>query len=84
MPQKRLFQAIEFRIEQKVTIFEDVAQGEHKLARGFLPTQTWSAHWLAHDEFARAVEDFLQHEASSVTQYVDELNESNPTSLNFA
>ena len=72
------YQAIEFCIEQKITIFEGGAQGEHKLARGFLPTQTWSAHWLAHDEFARAVEDFLQREASSVTQYVDELNESNP------
>lgn len=72
------YQAIEFCIEQKIATFEGGAQGEHKIARGFLPVTTWSAHWLAHPEFSRAVEDFLQREAKGMSQYVDELNDSNP------
>ena len=72
------YQAIEFCIAQKIALFEGGAQGEHKIARGFLPETTWSAHWLAHPEFSRAVEDFLQREAKGMSQYVDELNDSNP------
>lgn len=72
------YQAIEFCIERKIGIFEGGAQGEHKLARGFLPSTTWSAHWLAHAEFARAVDDFLQRESRGVARYMDELNERNP------
>ncbi|MDA8382113.1 MAG: GNAT family N-acetyltransferase [Betaproteobacteria bacterium] len=72
------YQAIEFCIENRIALFEGGAQGEHKLARGFLPTRTWSAHWLAEPRFARAVDDFLQREAGGITRYVDELNDSNP------
>lgn len=72
------YQAIEFCIEQRIALFEGGAQGEHKIARGFLPETTWSAHWLAHPEFSRAVEDFLQREAKGMSQYVDELKDSNP------
>ena len=72
------YQAIEFCIEHGITTFEGGAQGEHKLARGFLPVTTWSAHWLAHPQFSRAVEDFLQRETRGIIQYVDELNDSNP------
>lgn len=72
------YQAIEFCIAQKIATFEGGAQGEHKIARGFLPVTTWSAHWLAQPEFSRAVEDFLQREAKGLSRYVDELNDSNP------
>ena len=72
------YQAIEFCIERNIATFEGGAQGEHKLARGFLPTTTWSAHWLAHPEFSRAVEDFLHRETRGIAQYVDELNDRNP------
>jgi len=72
------YQAIEFCIANRIASFEGGAQGEHKLARGFLPVTTWSAHWLAHPEFARAVEDHLQREAGGMARYMDELNESNP------
>jgi predicted N-acyltransferase len=58
--------------------FEGGAQGEHKMARGLLPVQTWSAHWLAHPQFARAVGDFLAREGAGVTGYLDELNERRP------
>jgi len=60
------------------TRFEGGAQGEHKMARGLLPVQTWSAHWLAHPQFARAVGDFLEREGASVAGYLDELNERRP------
>ena len=58
--------------------FEAGAQGEHKLSRGFLPTATFSAHWLSHPEFSRAVAEFLQREKNGVEFYLDELNEHSP------
>ena len=58
--------------------FEGGAQGEHKMARGLLPVQTWSAHWLAHPQFAQAVSDFLGREGAGVANYLDELNERRP------
>ena len=72
------YQPLEFCIEQGVAVFEGGAQGEHKMARGFLPTKTWSAHWLAHPAFADAVEHFLEREAGGIDEYIDELNERNP------
>jgi predicted N-acyltransferase len=72
------YQAIEFCIERKIPLFEGGAQGEHKLARGFTPVQTTSAHWLKHPAFADAIEKFLERETAGVEQYVDELNERAP------
>ena len=54
-----LLPAAAWCIEQGYRRFEGGAQGEHKMARGLLPVQTWSAHWLAHPQFAHAVADFL-------------------------
>ena len=72
------YQAIEFCIANRIATFEGGAQGEHKLARGFLPVTTWSAHWLAHPRFSSAVADFLQRESGGIERYVDELNENSP------
>jgi predicted N-acyltransferase len=72
------YQPLEFCIANKIAAFEGGAQGEHKMARGFLPKQTWSAHWLAHEAFADAVERFLAQEGKGMDDYVDELNERNP------
>ena len=72
------YQPLEFCIEQKIAVFEGGAQGEHKMARGFLPTKTWSAHWLAHPSFADAVQRFLERESGGIDEYVDELNERTP------
>jgi predicted N-acyltransferase len=72
------YQALEFCIETGITRFEGGAQGQHKMARGFLPQKTWSAHWLAHPAFANAIERFLQRENSGIDEYLDELNESTP------
>ena len=72
------YQAMEFCIARGIRTFEGGAGGEHKLARGFLPVTTRSAHWLAHPRFARAVEDYLQRETDAISGYVDELNERSP------
>ena len=72
------YQPLEFCIEQKIAVFEGGAQGEHKMARGFLPTKTWSAHWLAHPAFADAIERFLEREKGGIDDYIDELNDRNP------
>jgi len=72
------YQPLEFCIEQGITTFEGGAQGEHKMARGFLPTRTYSAHWLAHPSFADAIERFLEREAGGIDEYMSELNERTP------
>jgi len=72
------YQAIEFCIKRGITTFEGGAQGEHKLARGFLPRPTYSAHWLAHPGFSGAIEEFLARESLHMRDYISELNEHNP------
>ena len=72
------YQPLEFCIASKIRCFEGGAQGEHKMARGFLPHKTWSAHWLAHPSFTDAVERFLEQEAGGINAYLDELNERQP------
>ncbi|RQS28430.1 N-acetyltransferase [Burkholderia sp. Bp8992] len=72
------YQLLEFCIEAGLDTFEGGAQGEHKLARGFLPTVTRSAHWLAHPAFSDAVARFLERETEHIHAYVDELREHDP------
>ncbi|HEX8884297.1 MAG TPA: GNAT family N-acetyltransferase [Noviherbaspirillum sp.] len=72
------YQPLEFCIERGLAAFEGGAQGEHKMARGFLPQKTWSAHWLAHPAFSDAVERFLEQESGGIAAYMDELDERNP------
>ena len=72
------YQPLEWCIANGYRRFEGGAQGEHKMARGLLPVQTWSAHWLAHPQFARAVDDFVAREGVGVESYLDELAERRP------
>jgi hypothetical protein len=72
------YQPLAWCIAHGMLRFEGGAQGEHKMARGLLPVQTWSAHWLAHPQFAQAVADFLEREGAGVESYLDELNERRP------
>jgi predicted N-acyltransferase len=72
------YQPLEFCIEEKLSRFEGGAQGEHKMARGFLPVITHSAHWLAHQGFEDAVGRFLANEANLIHSHIDELRERNP------
>lgn len=72
------YQVIEYCITRGIAVFEGGAQGEHKMARGLMPVQTCSAHWLAQPQFAQAVESFLARERQGIASYIDELNEHTP------
>jgi len=72
------YQAIEYAIAHRLEVFEGGAQGEHKIFRGLMPVEALSAHWLAHPQFARAVENFLERESAGVERYVNELCEHSP------
>lgn len=63
------YQAIEYAIARGLRIFEGGAQGEHKIARGLMPVNTKSAHWLAHPEFAAAVEKYLDRETALMDEH---------------
>ncbi len=64
---------LEWALQHDIAVIEGGAQGEHKLARGFEPVQTRSAHWLAHPAFADAVERFLEQERTGVDHYMQGL-----------
>ncbi|MSR08034.1 MAG: N-acetyltransferase [Gammaproteobacteria bacterium] len=65
------YQGIEYCIEQGLQSFEPGTQGEHKISRGFVPTETWSAHWLSHPQFAAAIDQYLDRERSHIDEYID-------------
>jgi len=71
-------QAIEYCISQGLKVFEGGAQGEHKMARGLLPTPTWSAHWIADPRFEEAIRRFLHEETQGVEHYLEELDGHKP------
>jgi len=72
------YQGIDYCIEHKLNVFEPGTQGEHKISRGFVPTETWSAHWLSHPEFAAAVDEYLSNERRHVDRYMNFLGERVP------
>ncbi len=72
------YQGIDYCIESGKTLFEPGTQGEHKIARGFSPVTTWSAHWLAHPEFAGAIERYLDEEGRHIERYIDAVDAHTP------
>ena len=72
------YQSIETAIALGVQVIEGGAQGEHKMARGFMPVQTCSAHSLSEPAFADAVDRYLERERGMIDGYLDELNERAP------
>ena len=72
------YQGIEYAIEQKLKHFEPGAQGEHKISRGFLPTKTWSAHWIADQKFEPAIRDFCRREQQFMHLDCEELMNLSP------
>ena len=63
------YQPIDYCVRHGIGRFEAGAQGEHKLSRGLVPTPTYSAHWLAHPEFKRAIREFLTAETHQIERY---------------
>ena len=72
------YRGIDYCIAQGLQTFDPGAQGEHKLARGFLPTLTWSGHWIAHPQFREAIAEFLRQERRHIAAYRDGLLEHSP------
>ena len=72
------YQAIEYCIREGIQTLEGGAQGEHKMARGFMPKTIQSAHWLADQQFSNAVKLYLKREHAGMAAYVDELAEHTP------
>ncbi|MEQ1549776.1 GNAT family N-acetyltransferase [Sphingorhabdus sp.] len=72
------YQAIDFAIAHGLARVEAGAQGEHKLARGYLPVTTWSAHFIADPGFREAIEDFLGRERRAVEREQEFLGELGP------
>jgi uncharacterized protein len=72
------YQAIDFAIQHKLARVEAGAQGEHKLARGYLPTKTYSAHYIADPSLRRAIADYLVREREYVDAASEQLAEYAP------
>ncbi|MDH5456032.1 MAG: GNAT family N-acetyltransferase [Gammaproteobacteria bacterium] len=72
------YQGIEYCIETGKQHFEPGTQGEHKISRGFSPVTTWSAHWLAHPEFANAIGRYLDEEGRHIQRYIDAIARHTP------
>ncbi len=72
------YRLIEYAIEQGVQRFEAGAQGAHKIQRGFLPNLTYSAHWIAHPAFHRAIGEFIEEEKRSIQSNIEDNPELSP------
>jgi len=72
------YQAIEFAIENGLKKVEAGAQGEHKLARGYRPVTTYSAHYIADPGFRQAVAKYLEEERNYIAALQESLSELTP------
>jgi predicted N-acyltransferase len=72
------YQGLDFCIANGLKRFEPGAQGEHKVSRGFLPTRTWSAHWIGDPRWRGLIGRFLQDERAGMDDYVEEMAERSP------
>jgi uncharacterized protein len=72
------YQAIQYAIEHKLARVEAGAQGEHKISRGYLPSMTYSAHYIVNPLLRRAIDDFLRRERAYVAAAREELAEASP------
>jgi len=71
-------QGIEFCIERGIPRFEPGTQGEHKVSRGFEPTLTWSAHYIADADFRAAIGEYLIREGEAIDAYAQEVQQHVP------
>ena len=72
------YQAIDFALSRGLARVEAGAQGEHKLARGYGPVQTYSAHRIADRRLARAIADYLERERCHVAESIETYGEHTP------
>ena len=67
-------QGVDFCIERGIARFEPGTQGEHKVSRGFVPSSTWSMHWIVDTRFRAAIGDYLRRESVHVDEYAREVD----------
>jgi len=72
------YQGIEYCINNNLQVFEPGAQGEHKVARGFTPTLTRSAHWIKDKAFKDPIKGFCEQEVQHIERYMQQVNTHNP------
>ena len=72
------YRAIDYAIERGLARVEAGAQGEHKIARGYEPVKTASAHWIAHPQFREAITRYLEQERKSISGDVEFLEDFTP------
>lgn len=72
------YQGLEYCITHGLQRFEPGAQGEHKISRGFLPTPTWSAHWIADPQFREAITSYTRREEEGMRHYINSLMAHSP------
>lgn len=72
------YQGQDYCIANQMQTFEPGAGGEHKLSRGFLPTDIWSAHWIAHPEFRSVIYDYCRREQGAMREYMAVSMEHSP------
>lgn len=72
------YQGIDYAIAQDLSRFDGGAQGEHKIARGFVPTITYSNHWITDPEFRHAINHFIAQEAEGIKHYAQQASELLP------
>jgi predicted N-acyltransferase len=77
------YQAIDYAIAHKLARVEAGAQGEHKIARGYMPTTTYSAHYIADPALRRGIADYLKRERAYVAAMGDELAAAGPFRQGF-
>lgn len=68
------YQGIDYCIEHGIKRFEPGTQGEHKIARGFAPAKTWSAHWIADPQLSQAIRAHAAQACAAVDHYIEEVN----------
>ena len=73
-----IIEGLDYAIAQGMTRVEAGAQGEHKLARGYMPNITHSLHWIRDPGFAEAVKDYLTQERRAVDHEVEVLTDYGP------
>lgn len=72
------YQGLEYCINNNLQRFEPGAQGEHKIYRGFLPSKTWSAHWVSHPEFDTVIRKHVAHEQEGMHHYIKDMQSHSP------
>ena len=72
------YQAIDFAIGRGINLLEAGAQGEHKLARGFLPALTYSAHKIRDPAFERAIREYIESEKQVLQRVMKEYSSHDP------